>query len=108
MREVTFADALVSLRPGASWSSDGTVDGIEWLDTEQSKPSKRQITEEVKRLVALRAATEYQSARASAYPSIGDQLDALFHAGVFPPEMEEQIAAVKSAYPKPDVVSGNL
>lgn len=34
------------------------------------------------------------------YPSIGDQLDALFKAGVFPPEMAAQIQAIKDQYPK--------
>lgn len=42
----------------------------------------------------------YQLNRAESYPSVGDQLDALFHAGVFPPEMAERIAAVKAKYPK--------
>ena len=42
----------------------------------------------------------YQYKRLMAYPSIGDQLDALFHAGVFPPEMAAQIQAVKDQYPK--------
>jgi len=45
-------------------------------------------------------AEEYKSQRASEYPAIGDQLDALFHAGVFPPEMAAQIQAVKDKYPK--------
>ncbi len=44
--------------------------------------------------------TQYQRQRAPEYPSIGDQLDALFHAGVFPPEMAAQIQAVKDKYPK--------
>jgi len=35
------------------------------------------------------------------YPPIGDQLDALFHAGVFPQEMADKIQAVKDAHPKP-------
>jgi len=43
----------------------------------------------------------YIAQRAAAYPPIGDQLDALFHAGVFPPEMSAQIQAVKDKYPKP-------
>ena len=34
------------------------------------------------------------------YPEIGDQLDALFHAGVFPAEMAAEIQAVKDKYPK--------
>jgi len=46
------------------------------------------------------AKTKYQRDRATAYPSIGDQLDALFHAGIFPAEMAATIQAVKNKYPK--------
>ena len=42
----------------------------------------------------------YIDKRIREYPSIGDQLDALFHAGVFPEEMAAQIQAVKDKYPK--------
>lgn len=42
----------------------------------------------------------YKSKRVAEYPSIGDQLDALFHAGVFPDDMAAQIQAVKDKYPK--------
>jgi len=45
-------------------------------------------------------ATRYQRDRRIEYPPIGDQLDALFHAGVFPPEMAAQIQAIKNKYPK--------
>ena len=44
----------------------------------------------------------FRRLRQSSYPQIGDQLDALFHAGVFPPEMAEQIQAIKDKYPKPE------
>ena len=42
----------------------------------------------------------YIDKRIREYPYIGDQLDALFHAGVFPEEMAAQIQAVKDKYPK--------
>lgn len=42
----------------------------------------------------------YKLQRVKEYPSIGDQLDALFHAGVFPSDMAEQIQAIKDKYPK--------
>ena len=42
----------------------------------------------------------YAQKRASEYPPIGDQLDALFHAGVFPVEMAALVQAVKAKYPK--------
>ena len=43
----------------------------------------------------------YQRNRWANYPTLGDQLDALYHAGVFPEEMTAQIKAVKDLYPKP-------
>lgn len=42
----------------------------------------------------------YTEARMYEYPPIGDQLDALFHAGLFPPEMAAKLQAVKDKYPK--------
>jgi hypothetical protein len=46
------------------------------------------------------ARIKYQRDRAAAYPSIGDQLDALFKSGVFPADMAATIQAVKDKYPK--------
>jgi hypothetical protein len=45
-------------------------------------------------------ANQYKVKRIAEYPSIGDQLDALFHAGVFPSDMAAQIQAIKDKYPK--------
>jgi len=53
-------------------------------------------------LTAQANAIAYKESRISQYPSIGDQLDALYHAGVFPEEMAAQITAVKEANPKPE------
>jgi hypothetical protein len=46
--------------------------------------------------------TDYADRRRAEYPSIEEQLDALYHAGAFPPDMAERIHAVKLRYPKPD------
>ena len=53
-------------------------------------------------LEAERAKVKYKDDRKMAYPEIGDQLDALYHAGVFPKEMADKIKAVKAKYPKPE------
>ena len=58
------------------------------------------VQAELARLQAEYEAKEYQRKRVLEYPSIGDQLDALFHAGVFPEDMAEQIQAIKDKYPK--------
>ena len=42
----------------------------------------------------------YRFERATKYPAIGDQLDALYHAGAFPEDMAKQIKEVKDKYPK--------
>ena len=52
--------------------------------------------------VIVQDPTEYKRQRAAAYPPIGDQLDALFKAGVFPADMAAMIQAVKAKYPKPE------
>jgi len=58
--------------------------------------------EEIQFILAAKKLEEYREYRRKEYPDIGDQLDALFHAGVFPEEMASQIQAVKDKYPKPE------
>ena len=60
-----------------------------------------QIQAEVIRLQGIEDASTHQSPRKAEYPSVGDQLDALFHAGLFPADMAAKIQAVKDKYPKP-------
>lgn len=100
---MNIVNALFSLRPEAQWAVNGnTYDGIQWLTPDIPKPTEDEIAQEIERLKAEHERTEYQRQRAPEYPSIGDQLDALFHAGVFPPEMAAQIQAIKDKYPKPE------
>jgi hypothetical protein len=46
------------------------------------------------------ARTKYQRDRAAEYPSIGDQLDALWKGGDAATAMLAQVQAVKAKYPK--------
>ena len=99
-----ISTALSILRPGALWVLCGEelYENITWKDETQTKPTEEEVNQKVEELKAERQATEYQRQRKPEYPSITDQLDALFHAGVFPPEMAEQIQAIKDKYPKPE------
>ena len=98
--------AILEIRPGARFAVNGnSYEGIEWNEPPvweggQKKPTQEEVETEVERLQKEWEDTEYQRLRSPEYPSITDQLDALFHAGVFPPEMAEQIQAVKNKYPK--------
>ena len=51
---------------------------------------------------ALVASKAYIDSRLAEYPSIGDQLDALWKGGDDAAAMLEQVMAVKSKYPKPE------
>lgn len=100
-RKFGIPDALQSLVPGSQWSVVGnTYAGINWLSDDLELPSEEAVLAEIKRLQDEYDALEYARARAVEYPSIGDQLDALFKAGVFPAEMAAQLQAVKDKYPK--------
>ena len=98
-----LCDSLCNLTPGAQWRIDGReYSGIVWSDeNELPPPTEEEVQAEVERLKAEYELTQYQRQRAPEYPAITDQLDALFHAGVFPPEMAEQIQVIKDKYPKP-------
>ena len=78
---------------------------VTWFDddgAEISSPySWAEVSAEFDVLAAAEAANAYQQKRRDAYPDIGDQLDALFHAGVFPDDMAAKLKAVKDANPKP-------
>lgn len=79
------------------------IDDTAVTETKQTPPlSWADVVAEVSVREAEKIATQYQRDRAAAYPPIGDQLDALYHAGVFPDDMAALIAAVKSAHPKPE------
>ena len=93
------ANAIMSLRPDAEFSLFGSHK-LTWYDTKQTQPTDAEIDAEVIRLQAEYDAKQYARSRVTEYPAIGDQLDALFHAGVFPDDMAAQIQAVKERYPK--------
>lgn len=96
-----IVQALISLRPGAQWSLDGeTYDGLNWFDKIQTKPTKKQVDDEIARLKAEYDSKQYQRDRASEYPPIADQLDMIFHGGV--DQWKAAIQQIKDKYPKPE------
>jgi len=95
---IELDEILLSLCPAARWS---VIDNqIQWHDTVVSQPSVEAIESERVRLQTLRDSTQYRRQRAAEYPPMGDQLDSLFHAGLFPADMAARIQAVKDRYPK--------
>jgi hypothetical protein len=97
MRRIDIADAILNLVPNAIFNVKN--DTVEWLD-ERAMPPQKAIEKELARLQKESDANFYKHLRAAEYPTIGEQLDALFKAGVFPKEMAAKIQAVKDKYPK--------
>ena len=96
--------AVHSLRPGASWFINGDdYEGLWWSDeNDLPPPTEEEIEVEIARLQLEYQNNQYQRDRASEYPSIEDQLDALYHQGY--DGWKAMVDEVKNKYPKPGEV----
>ena len=93
--------ALLSLRHGAEWVLRG--DDLEWLDTEQTRPTDAEIEAEVVRLQADYEAKQYQRDRAAEYPPMADYLDGIVKGDTAQVQAYiDACLAVKAKYPKPE------
>jgi hypothetical protein len=97
---ITVFHAIQSLVPGAEVSVGMYDQTVTWHRPETAPVTPEQILEEQQRLQQAYDWDEYKRNRAREYPSIQEQLDALYHAGVFPAEMAARIRAVKAKYPR--------
>ena len=105
---IRISDALLILRPGAQWSINGNVySGLDWLDTEQTKPTEEEVVQKIAELTYQKEVEVYKEQRAAEYPPYADQFDKIFHSGVN--AWKTQIRAIKEKYPKqtmdPDVLA---
>ena len=85
--------------------SVGDTNDIETYKVVRDKKIKAQQEEVFKKVEEDKKKAEsqlisYTAVRSAMYPSIGDQLDSLYHAGIFPEEMASKIREVKEKYPK--------
>lgn len=97
-------DWLVSLHRGQwfGWSDpwNKVYANLIIHDNSKTKPTEQECNDGLAKMIEEWEAKQYAVNRAKEYPSIGDQLDALFHAGLFPEEMAAKIQAIKNKYPK--------
>ena len=105
---ISKIQAIQSLVPGAEVSVAGHDDSVTWINYENPPVTDEQIAAEQHRLQMIHDWHEYRRNRATEYPTIQEQLDALYHAGVFPPEMSARIRAVKEKYPAPTLTPEQL
>jgi hypothetical protein len=96
---VTYA--ILSLNPNAQFTcTDEDYNKINWSnENELPPPTEEEVQAEIERLQLEYQNNQYQRDRASEYPSIQDQLDALYHQGY--DGWKASIDEVKNKYPKP-------
>jgi hypothetical protein len=92
--------AIQSIRPDAGFSCGETYASITWLDDIQEKPTEEEFDDALIAWQAEHDALSYARARRPLYPEIGNQLDDLYHAGVFSAEMTAKLKKVKDDNPK--------
>ena len=90
--------AIHSLVPESTVAIDAEGN-VTWIVPSTAPVTDAQINAELARLQAEFDAKEYQRDRATAYPSIADQLDTLYHGGY--DAWKATITAVKEEFPKP-------
>jgi len=105
---IRISDALQVLRPGAEWSiGNNSYSELDWLDTEQTKPTEEEVVQKVAELTYQKEVEVYKEQRAAEYPPYADQFDKIFHSGVN--AWKTQIRTIKERYPKqtmdPDVLA---
>lgn len=99
MENIRISDALQVLTPGAEWSiGNNSYSQLDWLDTEQTKPTEEEIVQKVAELTYQKEVEVYKEQRAAEYPSYPDQFDKIYHSGVS--AWKTQIKTIKDKYPK--------
>ena len=95
-----IANSILAINPNAKISvKDNDVKQIDWHD-DTTPISEADILAKQVELQADYEAKEYQRNRASEYPSIGEQLDMIYHAGQGGDAFQAAIQAIKDKYPK--------
>ena len=97
-------DVLMHLHTGQwfGWTdaTDKVYANLIIRDATKDKPTEKELTDALAKQQSDFDAQEYARNRQPEYPDIGDQLDALYHAGVFPANMAARIKETKDKYPK--------
>jgi len=100
----TLQDYLASLHTGQwfGWSDskNKVYANLVIHDDTKSKPSESDCTAGIAALQKAYDDAAYQRNRANEYPSIGDQLDMIYHNGDGGATFQAAIKAVKDKYPK--------
>ena len=97
--EYDILHSILAINPKAEVVvKENNVKKIDWLKT--TPIAEEDILAKQKELQTAYDNNAYQRDRAESYPSIGDQLDMIYHAGQGGDAFQKAIKEVKDKYPK--------
>jgi hypothetical protein len=95
---INYSQILTLNYAGTQWALSGEeYSGLEWYDS-TPKPTQAELDGQGAAVQAHIDANAYKDQRATAYPSIADQLDTIYHEGL--DAWKATILAVKEEFPK--------
>jgi len=97
--EMSTADALQSLKPGAEWVLRGDV--LEWLDGSQTEPTALELSNEVTRLQGVYDGQAYARTRKAKYDLLNQDEMRFDDQANSTTTWVDAINAIKAAHPKP-------
>ena len=106
-----IAKALLNLVPGMEFSVNADDYNQITVFSAHTLPSEEEVAAEIAEIMLVEANHKYKDDRRSSYPTIGDQLDMLWHAidtgnwtaaKVKTTDFYTELKAVKDANPKPE------
>jgi len=101
MEKPRLPDAISALVPDAKFGTDG--DEVIWYSPSNAPVTKKEITDKLSSMISDWDAQEYARNRASAYDSVGNQLDQQYWDQVnSTTTWKDAIAKVKADNPKPE------
>ena len=96
----SILSAILAINPNAEATLKGDdLSTITWHN-DTTPIAEADILAKQKELQTAYDNAKYQRDRAGAYPSIGEQLDLIYHAGIGGDAFQAAIKAVKDKYPK--------
>ena len=95
-----IAQSILAINSNAKFTVfDEDASAVVWLES-TTPIAEADILAKQKELVTAYDKVKYQRDRAEAYPSIGEQLDLIYHAGQGGDAFQAAIKAVKDKHPK--------
>lgn len=99
-----ITEAIKKLRPGSAFSVTGEeYEGIVWLDTNTTMPTREEVKAVVAELKAEQQRNQYKLKRFREYPRVEEYLDAVVKGDQEAIQTYiDKCLAVKAKYPKPE------